>query len=101
LRRRVLNLAYAKVPANPKPSLLTRFGGIFLCMDYGMEQEYVNYLLGAVCTLLGWLLHSMWEAVKDLQAADKQLTNKVAAIEVLVAGKYVTRLRLQRGHGPG
>ena len=56
-----------------------------------MEQEYVNYLLGAVCTLLGWLLHSMWEAVKDLQAADKQLTNKVAAIEVLVAGKYVTR----------
>ena len=62
-----------------------------MCMDYGMEQEYVNYLLGAVCTLLGWLLHSMWEAVKDLQAADKQLTNKVAAIEVLVAGKYVTR----------
>jgi hypothetical protein len=29
--------------------------------------------------------------VKDLQEADKELADKVAAIEVLVAGRYITR----------
>jgi CHASE3 domain sensor protein len=33
----------------------------------------------------------VWQAVKDLQKADKDLTAKVAEIEVLVAGHYVKR----------
>lgn len=33
----------------------------------------------------------MWSALKDLQAADAKLAEKVGAIEVLVAGQYITR----------
>ena len=36
-------------------------------------------------------LNTVWGALKDLQEADKELAEKVAAIEVLVAGRYVTR----------
>lgn len=39
----------------------------------------------------GWLLNTMWSALKDLQAADARLAEKVGAIEVLVAGQYITR----------
>lgn len=39
----------------------------------------------------GWLLNTMWGALKDLQTADTKLAEKVGAIEVLVAGQYVTR----------
>jgi hypothetical protein len=39
----------------------------------------------------GWLLNTMWGALKDLQTADTKLAEKVSAIEVLVAGQYVMR----------
>jgi hypothetical protein len=39
----------------------------------------------------GWTLNTVWAAVKDLQQADKELAEKVGQIEVLVAGRYVTR----------
>ena len=39
----------------------------------------------------GWWLKVMWDAVKDLQAADKVLVEKVSSIEILVAGSYMSR----------
>jgi len=36
-------------------------------------------------------LNTVWGAVKDLQEADKELAEKVGQIEVLVAGRYITR----------
>jgi hypothetical protein len=36
-------------------------------------------------------LNTVWGAVKDLQVADKELAEKVGEIEVLVAGRYITR----------
>mgnify|MGYP003647375519 CR=1 FL=1 len=39
----------------------------------------------------GWILKAIWESMRDLQIADKELTSKVQAIELLVAGQYVTR----------
>lgn len=39
----------------------------------------------------GWVLNTMWGAIKDMQASDKQLADKVASIEVLVAGQYIPR----------
>jgi len=39
----------------------------------------------------GWTLNTVWAAVKDLQEADKELAEKVGNIEVLVAGRYITR----------
>jgi hypothetical protein len=41
--------------------------------------------------MLGWWLNNVWTSLKDLQAADRELAEKVASIEVLVAGQYVTR----------
>jgi len=47
-------------------------------------------------TLGGWWLKVVWDALKDLQEADKALVEKVASIEVLVAGRYTTREEFDR-----
>lgn len=54
-------------------------------------QMLFNLAFGVLGVLGGWMLNAMWAALKDLQAADAKLAEKVAAIEVLVAGQYVTR----------
>ena len=41
--------------------------------------------------MLGWWLNNVWTSLKELQAADRELAEKVASIEILVAGQYVTR----------
>lgn len=38
----------------------------------------------------------MWQSLKELQAQDKELANKVSSIEVLVAGQYVKRDDMDR-----
>lgn len=54
-------------------------------------QVLFDAAVAVVGLLGGWTLNTIWNAVKDLQAADKDLAEKVGAIEVLVAGRYVTR----------
>ena len=56
-----------------------------------MDQVIVNWLLAGFGALIGLLLTAVWQAVKDLQQADNELTNKVAEIKVLVAGDYVKK----------
>lgn len=56
-----------------------------------MDQMLFNISVSVVGFLGGWWLKVLWDAVKDLQAADKQLAEKVGEIEVLVAGSYITR----------
>lgn len=57
-----------------------------------MDTSHVfDVLLGFVNLLAGFVLHSLWQAVKDLQRADSNLADKVNSIEVLVAGQYVKR----------
>lgn len=56
-----------------------------------MDQTIVNWLLGGFGALIGFLLNAVWQAVKDLQSADKELMKKVSGIEVLVAGAYVKK----------
>lgn len=41
--------------------------------------------------MFGWLLNAVWNAIKDLQRTDKELIDRVASVELLVAGKYMTR----------
>jgi hypothetical protein len=45
---------------------------------------------------MGWVLNTLWKTVTDLQKADASLAEKVASIEILVAGKYVTRDALDK-----
>ena len=61
-----------------------------------MDQTLINWLLGGFGTLIGFLLSAVWQAVKDLQSADKQLVEKMSQIEVLVAGDYAKREDVDR-----
>lgn len=56
-----------------------------------MDQTIVNWMLAGFGGLIGFLLNTVWQAVKDLQKADTELTKKVSEIEVLVAGAYVKK----------
>jgi hypothetical protein len=56
-----------------------------------MDQTIINWLLAGFGALIGFLLNAVWQAVKDLQNADKVLAEKVGSIEVLVAGAYVKK----------
>lgn len=56
-----------------------------------MDQQFFNWVIGSLGALLGFLLNAVWQAVKDLQDADKDLADKVSKIEVLVAGDYVKK----------
>lgn len=61
-----------------------------------MDQTIVNWMLAGFGGLIGFLLNAVWQAVKELQKADKDLTAKVAEIEVLVAGAYVKKDDLEK-----
>jgi len=54
-------------------------------------QVLFNLAATAVGFLFGWVLNNLWTAVKELQEDDKELAEKVGNIEVLVAGRYMTR----------
>jgi len=56
-----------------------------------MDQTLFNISVTVIGFLGGWWLKVLWEAVKDLQTADKVLVEKVSSIEILVAGNYITR----------
>lgn len=54
-------------------------------------QYLFNVAVGLVGLGIGWWLKTLWEAMHDLQLADKELAEKVSRIEVLVAGNYVSK----------
>lgn len=56
-----------------------------------LSQEIFNIAVGIAGALGGWWLKVMWETLKDLQTADRQLVDKVSKIEILVAGNYVKK----------
>lgn len=56
-----------------------------------MDQTFFNIAVTITGFLGGWWLKVLWDAVKDLQTADKELAEKVSSIEILVAGQYVKR----------
>lgn len=59
-------------------------------------QTIINVTFAVIGALGSWVLNRIWDALKDLQTADKALTEKVVSMEVLVAGNYVSRDELQK-----
>lgn len=59
-------------------------------------QQFYDWVLTGFSAVLGFLLHAVWQATKDLQRADQELAKRVSEIEVLVAGNYVTRQEFDR-----
>lgn len=49
-----------------------------------MSQEIINWVVGSLLAILGWFGRAIWEEVKEL-------TKRVNAMEVLVAGNYVEK----------
>ena len=56
-----------------------------------MEQSTLNWAFGIINILLGIGLKALYDSLRDLKKADKELVDKVGKIEVLVAGEYVKR----------
>ena len=57
-----------------------------------MNQELINWLILTLTGAMGWFLKSLWEA-------DKALNAKLNAVELLVAGDYVTRSEFTATNG--
>ena len=62
-------------------------------MDF---QVLFNVAMGFIMTLFGWFLRVSWDALSKLQQQDRELADKVARIEVLVAGEYVKKEDFER-----
>lgn len=59
-------------------------------------QFALNIAFGLAGTLAGYVLKTLREDMRDLQAGGADLADKVQAIEVLVAGQYVKRDDMER-----
>ncbi len=64
-------------------------------MDATMQNIF-NVVVLFAAAMGGWVLKGLHDAISHLQTADSSLTDKVQAIEVLVAGNYVRRDDLDR-----
>ena len=60
------------------------------------SQTLINYLVLFAGATGGWVLKVLWDSISELRAVDSNLIDKVAAIEVMVAGSYITRDEFQR-----
>ena len=54
-------------------------------------QTIINTAIALVGFLGGWILKVVWEGVKELQAVDRILAEKVNTIEILIAGTYISK----------
>lgn len=54
-------------------------------------QTIINILISVVGAMVGWILKGLNDSIKELHATDKSITEKVAEMEVLVAGHYCKR----------
>lgn len=66
-------------------------GRFFYAQKDAMDQEFLNWIMAGFAGLIGFLLRVVWQAVRDLQVADREICKEVDSIKVLVAGTYVTR----------
>ena len=56
-----------------------------------MEQNLINVLLGGLSVIIGAVISTIYNSVKELERSDKDINDKLSAIEVAVAGNYVKR----------
>ena len=62
-------------------------------MEY---QSLFNIAMSFIMAIFGWFLRISWESMTSLQKQDRDLADKVARIEVLVAGEYVKKDEFDR-----
>lgn len=64
-------------------------------MDAPNYQVWFNIAILVIGAMAGWWMQIMWQQLKDLQKADSMLVDRVAAIDKLVAGAYITRAEME------
>ena len=57
-------------------------------------QTLFNIVTLIAGALGGFVLKAIWDALIELRTSDKNLVEKISAIEILVAGQYVKRMDL-------
>lgn len=60
------------------------------------SQELFNVIFSVAGVLMGWCLKVIWSTMSELRDSDKEILDKIARIEVLVAGSYVKREDYQK-----
>jgi hypothetical protein len=61
-----------------------------------IDQTIINWVFVTSGALGGWVLKFFYDRLHDLSIQDQALSEKVQAIELLVAGEYVKRDQLER-----
>lgn len=61
--------------------------------DMQIAFDVVVSLIGGMG---GWILKTIWDAIKDLQKKDEALGAEVHQVHILVAGTYVKREELDK-----
>lgn len=56
-----------------------------------MEQVIFNIAVSLSAFLGAWVLKSITDTMKDMRQSEHSLRNKLQAIEVVMAGKYVSK----------
>lgn len=59
-------------------------------VDMAIDQNLFNIATGCVGFLGGWVMKMLYSDMKDLKYDFRRHSDKIASIEVLIAGKYVT-----------
>lgn len=54
-------------------------------------QDFINVVLSSAAFLAGWIMRFIHGRLNRLEDRDVQLEERLHKIDVLVAGKYVTR----------
>lgn len=58
------------------------------------QQTAINILFATCGAFAGVIMHRLWVSIDNLVHQDQILADKVQAIEILVAGRYVQREEL-------
>ena len=67
-----------------------------------LDQNLFNIVITSLGALCGWWMKTMWESLQELRISDtalhkalqiseREMMDKLSAIEILVAGKYIQR----------
>jgi len=60
------------------------------------SQHLFNIGATLIGALGGWWMKAMWDAVKELKAADDRISRDMSDLKVLVAGDYIRREMFDR-----
>lgn len=54
-------------------------------------QTMINAMLGLLAFLGGWIMHSFKSDIRENHKFAKETSDRLTQVELLVAGKYITR----------